>query len=234
MKPSIKTNWIRGIMFALLVTLIGAKSCMVNAQSTHSYTYYGYGLSMGVPQYELNSNIPQLNGLKVNLLGFNLGGMIANKYGKLKANAGSFYSGSSMPYEIDMMQVSVSGNIYLLRLNEVKVHLFEPYATLEISQQVSKFYGDYLSKDPSSSSSSTSQPLLGKVNSARLNVGGGVELQLENDNQKFIHLFAEVVYGTPISSSASNNAFSQTKAMNSVTFNFGVNFGLVKIGRYKR
>jgi len=67
-----------------------------------------------------------------------------------------------------------------------------------------------------------------------MDVGGGFELQLENDNQKFIHLFAEVIYGAPLSSSASNSAFSQTKVTNSITFNFGVNFGLVKIGRYKR
>ncbi len=234
MKPSINTKSIRGIMFVLLVTLIAAKSCIVNAQSNHSYTYYGYGLSLSVPQHELKSNIPQLNGLKVNFLGYNLGGMIANKYGKVKLNVGSYYSGSSVPYEIDMIRGSVCGNIYLLRLNEVKVHLFEPYATLGFGQQISKFYGNYLSTDPNNTSSSNNQPLLGKVSSTRLNIGAGVEMQLENDNQKFIHLFAEVTFGTPLSSSASNSAFAQTKVMNSVTFNFGVNFGIVKIGRYKR
>ena len=234
MKPSIKTKSIRGIMFVLLVTLIATKSCIVNAQSSHSYTYYGYGISLSVPQHELSSNIAELNGLKVNFLGVNLGGMIANKYGKLKANIGSYYSGSSVPYEIDMIRGTVSGNLYLLRLNVAKAHLFEPYATVGIGQQVSKFYGDYLSNDSKPSANPNDQPLLGKVSSTRLNVGGGVELQLENDNQKFIHVFAEVTYGAPLSSSASNKSFAQTKVMNSVTFNFGVNFGLVKIGRYKR
>ena len=234
MKPSIKTKSIRGIMFVLLVTLIAAKSCIVNAQSRHSYTYYGYGLSLSVPQHVLKSNIPQLNGMKVNFMGYNLGGMIANKYGKLKVNVGSYYSGSNVPYEIDMIRGTVSGSIYLLRLNEAKVHLFEPYATLGFGQQVSKFYGDYLSTDTKNTSNAGNQPLLGKVSSTRLNIGAGVEMQLENDNQKFIHLFAEVTYGTPLSSKASNSAFSQTKVMNSMTFNFGVNFGIVKIGRYKR
>src|SRR5258706_13997806 len=101
MKPSIKTQSIRGIMFVLLITLIATRSCIVNAQSKHSYTYYGYGLSLSVPQQGIQSNIPQLNGLKANFIGYNLGGMIANKYGKLKANAGSYYSGASVPYEIN-------------------------------------------------------------------------------------------------------------------------------------
>ncbi|MBI3483215.1 MAG: hypothetical protein HY015_09640 [Bacteroidetes bacterium] len=231
MNQSIKRKSIRGIMFILLIILVGAKSYIAKAQSVHNYTYYGYGLSLSVPQQTLSSNISQLNGLKVNLVGYNLGGMIANKYGKLKANIGSYYSGSSTPYEIDVLRGSISGHIYMLRLSKVKAHLFEPYAVLGMSQQVSKFYGNYLSNDPQNVSSSTSQPLLGKVNSTRMNVGAGVELQLENDFQKFIHVFAEVTYGAPLSSSASNSSFSQTKVMNAITFNLGVNFGIVKISR---
>ena len=233
MKQSIKIQSIRGTMFLLLIVFVTAKSCTVKAQSLHSYNYYGYGISLSVPQHELKSNITQLNGLKVNYIGCNLGGMIANQYGKLKANVGTYYSGSSVPYEINMISGSISSSIYLLRLNEVKAHLFEPYATLGISEQISKFYGNYLSNETQNSSDPTSQPFLGKVNSTRLNVGAGVELQLESDNQKFLHVFAEVIYGSPLSSSASNSTFSQTKVMNSVTFNIGVNFGLVKIGKYK-
>lgn len=235
MKQSIKNKSIRGIMLGLLIIMVGAKSCIVRAQSANHYTYYGYGLSLSVPQQQISSNIPQINGLKVTFIGCNVGGMIANTVGKLKVNMGIFYSGSSSPYEIDMIRGGVTGNIYLLRLGKVKeAHLFEPYAVVGVTQQSSKFYGNYLSNDPTNSTSSTEQPFLGKVNSMRVNVGAGVEMQLESDNQKFIHVFAEVTSGTPLSSSASNSAFSQTKVMNSITFNFGVNFGIVKISRYKR
>jgi len=235
MKQSIKRKSIRGIMLGLLIILVGAKSCIVKAQSANSRTYYGYGLSLSIPQQEISSNIPQLNGLKVTFVGCNVGGMIANTIGQLKVNMGMYYSGSSSPYEIDMIRGGVTGNIYLLRLNKIKVaHLFEPYAVLGVSRQTSKFYGNYLSNDPTNSTSSPDQPFLGKVNSMRLNVGAGVEMQLESDHQKFVHMFAEVTYGSPLGSSASNSAFSQTKVMNAVTFNFGVNFGIVKISRYKR
>ena len=235
MKQSIKRKSIRGIMLVLLIILVAAKSCIVKAQSVYNYTYYGFGLSLSAPKQELRSNISQLNGLKVSFMGYNVGGMLANKHGKLKANFGSYYSGSSMPYEVDMIRGSISGNIYLLRLTEnVKAHLFEPYAVLGVSEQVTKFYGDYLSNEPQGSSSSTNQPFLGKVYSTRMNVGVGVELQLENDYQKFIHVFTEVTYGAPLSSSASTSAFAQTKVMNAITFNVGVNFGIVKISRYKR
>lgn len=236
MKKSINTKSIREIMLVLVIIFIGvAITNKAKAQSFHNYTYYGFGLSLSVPTQTLKSNIPQLNGLKVNFIGSNIGGMIANKHGKLKANFGTYYSGSSVPYEIDMIRGNISANIYLLRLTEVvKAHLFEPYAVFGVSEQVSKFHGDFFSNDTQNSSNPTSQPLAGKVNSIRMNVGAGVELQLENDYQKFVHLFAEVTYGSPLSSSSSNKEFSQTKVMNAITFNVGINFGIVKISRYKR
>jgi len=232
MKQSIKRKSVRGLMLALLIIVVGAKSCTVRAQGTKNY--YGYGISLSMPQQVLSSNIPQLSGLKVNYIGFNLGGMIGNNYGKLKASIGLAYSGSSVAYESDMIRGGISGSIYLLRLNKVKAHLFEPYAVVGISQQSTKFYGDYLTSDPGNISSTDKQPYLGKVNSTRMNVGLGVELQLENDYEKFIHVFAEVSYGSPLSSSTSTLAFSQTKVMNSMSFSLGVNFGIVKSSRYKR
>lgn len=234
MKQSNTTKSVRELMLALLIIVAGSKFCTVSAQAIKNRTYYGYGLSLSIPQQVLSSNIQQLNGLKVTFVGFNAGGMIANNYGKLKANIGMYYSGSSVPYEMDMIRGNISGNFYLLRLNKAKAHLFEPYATASITQQVTKFYGSYLSSDPGNTSSADSQPYLGKVNTTRMNVGAGVELQLENDYQKFIHVFAEVTYGAPLGSSTSSVAFSQTKVMNAMTFSMGVNFGIVKISRNRR
>ncbi|GHM99823.1 hypothetical protein WSM22_13130 [Cytophagales bacterium WSM2-2] len=234
MNSSIKRKSIRGLILVLVIIAIAAKSFTARAQGKKT-TYYGYGISLSLPQQAVSSNIQQINGLKVNFTGCNLGGMIANSYGKLKANIGMYYSGSSVPYEMDMIRGSISGNIYLLRLNKAKVknHLFEPYFTTSISQQVTKFYGNYLSNDPGASNAN-GQPYLGKVNSTRINAGVGIELQLENDYEKFIHLFAEVTYGVPISSSSATLALSQTKVTNAMTFNLGVNFGVVKSSRAKR
>ncbi|MBI1769309.1 MAG: hypothetical protein HYR67_13140, partial [Bacteroidetes bacterium] len=53
MNQSIKRKSIRGIMFILLIILVGAKSYIAKAQSVHNYTYYGYGLSLSVPQQTL-------------------------------------------------------------------------------------------------------------------------------------------------------------------------------------
>lgn len=219
-------------MFGLLLITVGAKSCVVRAQSFEKkYNYYGYGLSLSVPQQTLSSNIPQLNGLKVTYVGCNAGGMLANNYGKIKANVGLYYSGSSTPYEMDVIRGSVSGNLYLLRLNGLKAHLFEPYVTAGVGQQMTKFYGNYLPDDPQLTPGSNSQPFLGKVASTRANIGVGVELQLENDYNKFIHVFTEITYGTSLGSFSSNSAFAQTKVTDAVTFNLGVNFGIVKLRR---
>jgi len=245
------------LMMFTLFTVLSIKSCTVKAQSSHSAyddliskrvkvwadsvkksnprkttVYVGGEMSLAFPQYSLKSRISALEGLRVNYIGTNLGGLIGNAIGKLKANIGLYYSEPSVPYTMEMFQGAIAGTLYILRINKVKHHSFEPYVTLGLAHQQTKFYGNYLPQDngiaPLANYSNSEQPLLGKTGFTQMNTGVGVEYQLTSCNTTFIHLFAEVGYGVSISSSASNLAFAGTRLSNPTTFSLGINFGIIK------
>lgn len=197
--------------------------------------YIGGGIALAFPQYTLKSRIEALNGLKVSYIGTAIGGVVANQVVKLKANVGLYYSNPSVPYNFEMLQGSLSSNIYFLRIKKITYHTFEPYAKLGLSTQRTKFYGNYLPAenrnkpaDPNNNYSSFDQPLLSVSLYNQLNTGLGVEYQLENCKKMFIHLFAEMNYGVMISSRSSNVAFNRTITHNPLSFSVGVNVGIIK------
>lgn len=203
-------------------------------RAAHNPIYLGGSLSLTVPQYVLKSSIAAINGMNVSYIGSNVGGVVANKIGKLKADVGLFYSNPSVPFNMEMTQASLSGSIYILRLanSNRPYHTFEPYTKLSVATQFTKFYGTYLpSQDGTPQSpnySSTDQPLL---NTSRINqvvAGVGVEYQLENCKNQFIHLFAEVTYGLLTTTKANNVAFNNTGITNPTTVSVGINFGIIK------
>ena len=245
------------LMVLMLITVLSMKSCTVSAQSSrssfddsiskkvkvwddsvrklkHQRTPVSVGgeMSMAFPQYTLKSKIGAIDGLHVNYIGTNLGGVVGNPIGKLKANVGLYYSEPSVPYSMEMFQGAISGSLYVLRTTKVKYHTFEPYVTLGFARQQTKFYGNYLPMDngmlPQTNYSVSEQPLLGKAGFTQLNTGIGVEYQLTSCNTTFIHLFAEVGYGVMISSRASNASFSGTRLSNPTTLSLGINFGILK------
>jgi len=254
----LKYNSVKGLMLFCLFAIMSLKSCMVSAQSSRKQLdelisrkakawddsikglklkkqplYMGAELSMAVPQYILKSRVAALDGLRVNYLGTNIGGVIGNPIGKLKANVGMYYSEPSVPYTMEMLQGGISGNIYLLRLKKIQYHSFEPYTTVGFSRQQTKFYGNYLPSADNSTTgqnnySVTDQPLLGKTGFTQMNVGAGIEYQLENCNNLFVHLFAEINYGVLISSNASRTAFSGTRLSTPTTVSLGISFGIIK------
>src|SRR5207237_9475966 len=132
----------KGLMLFSLFIVISLKSCAVNAQSSRSSydepiskkvkawddsvtktkpkrtpVFLGAEISTAFPQYTLKSMIPALDGLRVNYIGTNLGGLVANSIGKLKANVGLYYSGPSVPYTIEMLHGAISATLYILRIN---------------------------------------------------------------------------------------------------------------------
>ena len=245
------------LMLFILFTVLSIKSCAVHAQSSRNShddlisksvkawddnvrrlkprtpVYLGAEISLAFPQYSLKSRIAALDGLRVNYIGTNLGGVIGNAVGKLKANVGLYYSEPSVPYTMEMLQGAMAGTLYILRLNKVKHRSFEPYISLGLARQQTKFYGNYLpSTDDglatSTNYSATEQPLLGKTGSTQINTGVGVEYQFETCAATFIHLFAEIDYSVLISSHASNQAFSGTRQSNPTSFSLGINFGISK------
>jgi len=252
----LRDNSIKGLMLFSLFIAMSIKSCVVNAQSSRELRdvqirsrvqawedsvrkstpskhpmYLGGEITMAFPQYQLRSHINQLDGLKVSYIGSTVGGVLANDIGKLKANGGLFYSEPTVPYSMTMLQGAVSASVYVLRLKEVKFRTFEPYVLAGLAYQQTKYYGTYLFTPEQTASynfSTTEAPLMGRTGFTQMNVGGGVEYQLESCQNLFIHLFAECRYGIPVSGQASNASFAGTKALNPMTFSVGINFGICK------
>jgi hypothetical protein len=255
-----RENGIKGLIILTMFIVLSLKSCMLRAQSTTSRevldrkiylkvqawedsvknlkphkapVYLGGELSLAFPQSDLKSKISQLNGLRMSYIGTNLGGVLANDIGKLKANVGMYYSEPSVPYTMSMLQGGLSASVYPLRLNGKKYHTFEPYVLAGISYQQTKYFGTYLLNDNTTSTtpynySTTEQPLLGKTGFTQMNVAAGVEYQLQDFQNLFIHLFAEVGYGTGLHSTASNKVFSGTTTTNPMWVSVGINFGIIK------
>jgi hypothetical protein len=126
-----------------------------------------------------------------------------------------------------MLQGGVSGNLYLLRLKQIKFHVVEPYATIGVSHQQAKFYGTYL-QDGYTNSSVSTEPLLGRAGWTQMSFGTGAEFQLANDNLHFIHLFTEWCYGLPFQFDRAHGAFATTRNRNPWWISMGINFGVSK------
>ena len=194
--------------------------------------YKGCEISLAVPQYTLKSTIPNLNDLRMTFLGANLGFVLASPLAKFKTTIGYYESEPSVPYTMTMIQWSLSGGIYPLRLLGAKYHTIEPYTSVGIAYQHTWFYGTYLPNldvtQPTYNYSSACEPMLGKTGLTQFNLAIGLEYQLMSHKIVFAHLFAEMNYGFPVLWSASNVAFSGTRASKATMITVGINFGIIK------
>lgn len=219
------------IVLLIMIVIIGSLTvarAQYGGYNLKSRLYIGAELAGSGRGFNISSNIPQINNLKASFFGGTAGLVLGNCYGKLKANVGSFNSDPSVPYSIDLVQGSASGNLYVLRVANLKAHALEPYVSVGLSSQQAKFYGSYVPDQPVTISSNTSLPMIGQVTTNRAMLAAGVEYQLESDTNCFIHLFAEAGYGLPLSSSSSNATFNQTTTSASHWISVGVSFGIIK------
>lgn len=231
MKTTIQSK-IEKILLVVLLILLIAYSFKSQAQSRGRYGRsswsrdMGVELSVGAPHFKLESNIAELNNLRTSYFGFNLGGVFATDYSKIKVTAGMYTSDDSVPYEIDFFQGGVSWSLYLLRMEGLRAHAIEPYFILGANLMHAKFYGNYLGPDVATNYSQSNPPYLGKAGYLFANVGIGAEYQLESDALKFIHIFGQATYGVPGIAVYGDKAFSQTTVMGSVTYTLGINFAI--------
>lgn len=253
-KQRIVTDLIRIAFVSLMTTILTIQSCMSQSKPERIEmdnllrtkiaswedslnrlkprtrpVYLGFDVSMGAPQYRINSNIDILNKLSVNYFGGMVGGVLANPIGKIKGGIGMYYSGDNVPHTFDLVAANLSVNLYLLRIKEVQYHTLEPYIFAGVSQMKNKLYGYYLS-DPSAkiNYSSSEEPYYGSVMTTHMLIGTGVEYQLECDTRNFIHLYAEISYGTTARTSVTRDALSASTIPNSLWITVGMSFGKFK------
>jgi hypothetical protein len=200
-----------------------------NLRPRNRPVYVGLNLSMDAPRYQLKSNIDALNNLPVNYFGGRTGGVLANPIGKIQGGVGIYYSGDNVPYTFDLLTANLTFNLYLLRIRQVKYHTFEPYVFAGVSEMKNRFYGYYISEPSAKRNYSASEPpYIGSVTNTQLLAGTGVEYQLENNLGDFIHLYAEISYGSPIRSRATRDALSGSVVPNSLWITLGISFGKYK------
>jgi hypothetical protein len=219
-------NALKGIFIVVLFFSLLLHSCQANAQTQPRYV--GYEVSMSLPSHRVISNIPQISNMYVSYFGMQVGGVMAIPQVKLKATAGLHYSSANLPYSFDLLSGSLSARVYPLRIKNIRYHTLEPYVVGGIHQYHTKYFGTYLSKDEQINYSRGDEKLLGRTNSTMLMGGVGLEYQLENDSQNFIHFFTEFNYGSAINNSASTYEFENTKFKSSCSIVFGINFGIIK------
>lgn len=253
-KRRLEGNSIKGMVIVILFLFLSLKSCLVKGKALpasikeYGYTadphlltdsaskkpnkpfYLGYELALARPIYTLKSNISELDRLRVGNLGVIVGGVAANKFGKLNVHAGMYYSDASLPYSFDLFTGGLSVSMYLLRVGIPKYHTVEPYIIGGISQQHVKFYGNYLDENGKHNYSTSEEQFLGKGVTTQFNAGLGAEYQLENDEGNFIHLFAEVAFGVPVAMQGTRDVFDRTHITNPVSISVGISFGKIKHG----
>jgi hypothetical protein len=220
-------NIFRGtVLMALFVTLL-LKSCAADAQE--QVRYVGYEISTNLPFTKLVSDIPQLQTMRIQYTGLRVGGVLVTGGVKYKATIGLHYSSAALPYSFDLFTGSLTTLVYPLKMTSVKrAHTIEPYILGGLRQAQNKYFGTYLSSDRDRNYSKSKEPLLGATYSTQVVGGVGIEYQLENENNNFIHFFSELNYGLPIFEAASCRAFAETRMTSSWAITFGVNFGIVK------
>jgi hypothetical protein len=199
--------------------------CLANPSLNDPALYLGYEIAPGSAALSLKSSVNKIDGLRIPFYGARVGGIISNTRGKLKAHAGIYYSDDSAPYDFDMLEGGVSTSIYLLRLRKPRYHTLEPYVVADLTYQVMRYYGSYVAN--SIDAGKDNDPLLGNTATSQLRVGMGFEYQLENNDNKFLHFFAEAGLGIPLSSTFSNESLSNTRAINQIWLTIGVDFGLI-------
>jgi hypothetical protein len=191
--------------------------------------YAGLDVSMGGPSYRIKSNIDALNNLPVNYFGGMAGGVLANPIGKIKSGIGIYYSGDNVPHLFDLLAANLSINLYPLRIKKVVYHTFEPYVLAGISQMKNKFYGYYLPDALAKLNRSFSEdPYVGSVMTTHLLIGMGVEYQLENNHNDFIHLYTEVSLGRNVRTIATRDELSHSVVPTSLWITVGISFGKFK------
>lgn len=244
MATRIQVNITKVVALTILFVTLMFNSCMaqsVNGQgsvksdkknigimkSRTEPIYRGFTISFDAPRYTINSNIDAISDLPVNYLGGMAGVALGDPIGKVRAGIG-YYTANNSPYSFDLLTQQINVSFYPMRIVDMQYHTFEPYLFSGLSGMKNRFYGYYLSENTVTNYSTTEMPYQGYVKSTQLLIGTGIEYQLENYNNDFVHLYLEVAYGTSVREVTNKSALQGTSIPSSLWITMGISFGKVK------
>ncbi|MBL0745825.1 hypothetical protein [Chryseolinea lacunae] len=189
--------------------------------------YFGYEIGVGVQHQMLHEAMQSKDQMCAISGGLTLGVKLANRRAALRPHVGIYYAGGSGTYSLDVLEAGTTGQLYFLRLGQIKNHGLEPYALASVFYQRTAFCAAESSTTQTNYSVSN-ESKLGAVRWANGSVGLGVEYQLENDDYQFLHFFLEARYGMPFMVTGSNQDFTKTSANNLINVAFGVALGKIR------
>lgn len=191
------------------------------------FKYRGIEAALGSRHFLLQSDIPELKDLMVNEEGGSAAFIFGNNYSRIVARvAGLYYSNSTTNRTIDLFEMELNSNLYILKALQLPAKKIDAYVLTGIGNQHIKFYGHYIDKNERANKSSAAgrEPYLGKITTTNINVGIGIEYKMEADRD-FIHFFAEGKTRFHLNSSADADAFANTSTEDFYAVNVGVRFG---------
>lgn len=84
---------------------------------------------------------------------------------------------------------------------------------------------DPMSDPDAEADASEKEPFSGNANTTRATVGGGIQVRFPGKT-RFVNLFAEFKYGTPLSTTSKEAALANTKGTSMLAIEFGFRYGL--------
>ncbi len=227
-KCRMEYNQYKLLFLIILFLILSVKTSVTNAQILNP-SMKGLTASFGTRSFSLTSDIEEINNMNVLEEGGSIGFIIGNELFVARVyGAGFYYSAARTPRTVNLFQMELLTNYYVLRNLGLVNSTVQPYLVSGLSQDFIKFHGNYLNNPEGRpvNNSVSEEPLLGRILQTRATVGLGLEWNIEYEGS-FIKLFAETRYGTTLSSRA-DSAFRNTQIKNGSSINVGVSFGILK------
>jgi hypothetical protein len=232
----------------------------VRAQGYRKYSYssnnsggivVGVGAGLGTRNFNVKSDIDQINSLSVGQEGWDAYFMVGGGGLRFRTGFGSFNSGSTEPYPIKQSNFTGIINTYALSLLQKPTKLFHPYLITGIDVGNYQFSGSYLPESPLPKNGDpkqkctcglavpddpaaepapkepTAKTQTAEIVSTQIITGVGLEVNFRKDGF-FFNMFSEMRYGMPIGTTTQNPIMVNTEIKTPLSVTFGIGVGIAR------
>ncbi|UII33818.1 hypothetical protein LVD17_08315 [Fulvivirga ulvae] len=196
-------------------------------ESNSIFSHKGIEASFGMRNFTLESDVTELDRLNVFEEGGSAAFIFGNTYSRIVARlAGLYYSNSATKRTIDLFEVEINSNVYLLKALQLPAKKADAYVMAGLNNQSMKFYGHYIEEADrvEKQRGVGREPFLGSINTTNINIGIGLEYRIQAERD-FVHFFAEAKTGIQLRASANIKRLENTSIEKPYAVNMGVRFG---------
>lgn len=185
--------------------------------------HLGFSVSFGSRSNKITSDHSAIDKMKLVEEGASVGLLWGNDVVETKVTVGYYYSASSVPHTVDLVNFESSFQFYPLYALSGRTHKVQPYLTTGLAANNYKLHGYYSGAESETNYSTSIEPYLGNVTSYFGSAGAGFEVNLLDQND-FVKFFSEVNYNSALYQKSSE-LFKNTRVSNQLSINVGVSFG---------